>query len=469
MPRLGSNRIQGCIAAAGSDELYATSGAELSSRDYLCMGPFVAIDERSQETGASCMKIAMALEKFDPFAGGVESYAVGLARALVAEGWEVHLYGHSWTNDPPTAIFHKITPLPRFLPPSVRILHFALRHRQMVKSLDFDVALGFGNTLIMNVYQSHGGVHRFSVARKIDAIRNPFVRIVKRLFTFASPKYYARAWIEGAPFRASSRPVLVAISEMVRKDLCSYFGVKEDDVLLIYNGADQSKCAKVEDSRVSELRHRLGFQDRLIFLFMAYDLRKKGAHYLLEAAKKLANRAGGSGFGVLIVGGAPSPGMRSYVKRHGLTANVLFLGPTTEPELYFRACDVLVLPTFYDACSLVVFEALAAGTPVITTRFNGAAGAIREGVTGFILESPWDTDALAMAMENFFDRRFLARAKEAAQIDARLYRIEDNYRKMIDVFNAVGRNRQRDQLGRPPASSEIREFVKGRVKGGGVP
>jgi UDP-glucose:(heptosyl)LPS alpha-1,3-glucosyltransferase len=128
-----------------------------------------------------------------------------------------------------------------------------------------------------------------------------------------------------------------------------------------------------------------------------------------------------------------------------------------------------VLPTFYDACSLVVFEALAAGTPVITTRFNGAAGAIREGVTGFILESPWDTDALAMAMENFFDRRFLARAKEAAQIDARLYRIEDNYRKMIDVFNAVGRNRQRDQQGRPPASSEIREFVKGRVKGGGVP
>ncbi|MGC9028967.1 MAG: glycosyltransferase family 4 protein [Desulfomonilaceae bacterium] len=396
----------------------------------------------------------MALEKFDPYAGGVEAYAVGLARELVAQGWEVHLYGYSWANDPPDAIFHQITPLPRFFPSSIKNLHFALRHREMVMLQDFDVVLGFGNTLVMNVYQSHGGVHRFSVMRKIDAIRNPLVRIFKRLVAFASPKYYARAWIEGAPFRAATRPVLIAISEMVKKDLCRYFGVKEDDVLLIYNGADQSKCAKVEEARIFETRRRLGFKERLIFLFMAYDLRKKGAHYLLEAAKKLKVSAGSSKFGVLFVGGAPSSGMRSFVKKHGLTDNVVFLGPTTEPELYFRACDVLVLPTFYDACSLVVFEALAAGTPVITTRFNGAAGAIREGVTGFILESPRDTDALANAMEKFLDRQFLARAKEAAQTDSRLYRIEDNYRKMIDVFTAVARRRHEGERRCPPGPAE---------------
>ncbi len=399
------------------------------------------------------MKIAMALEKFDPFAGGVESYAVGLARELVEKGWEVHLYGHSWTDDPPDAVFHQITPLPSFFPASIRILYFAFRHRQMIKSQHFDVVLGFGNTLIMNVYQSHGGVHRFSVSRKIDAIRNPLVRIFKRLLTFASPKYYARAWIEGAPFRVSPRPVLIAISEMVRKDLCTYFGVTEDDVLLIYNGADQSKCSKVEESRVREIKRRLEFENRLMFLFMAYDLRKKGAHYLLEAAKKLTTRAGGT-FGLLIVGGAPSSDMRSFVKRHGLTDNVLFLGPTTEPELYFQACDVLVLPTFYDACSLVVFEALAAGTPVITTKFNGAAGAIREGITGFVLESPWDTDALAMAMERFMDQQFLARAKEAARTDSRLYRLEDNYRQMINVFNAAAHRMQKHEQTRPPCGPQ---------------
>jgi len=385
------------------------------------------------------MKIALAVENFNPYGGGVEAYAVGLAKRLVENGWEVHLYGHSWNYEPREAIFHRISPLPHFLPPSIRILHFALRHRSMVRSNDFDVVLGFGNTLFMNVYQSHGGVHRFSTMRKIEAVRSPIVRIAKHLLTLISPKYHVRAWIEGSPFRLNKLPVIIAISDMVRRDLSAYFGVREDEIILVYNGADHSKIKAVEEARVIQTRRSLGFQDEVVFLFMAYDLRKKGVHYLLDAAAKLAMGSEVGHFGVLIVGGEPSSAMRSFVKRQGLTKKIMFLGPTTEPQLYFRTCDVLVLPTFYDACSLVVFEALAAGMPIITTRFNGAAGIIKQGVSGFILESPSDTHALTVAMKEFLDRDFLARAKQAAQTDSMSYQLDDNYREMIDIFDAVAR------------------------------
>ena len=121
----------------------------------------------------------MAMENFSRYGGGAESYAVGLAQTLVSEGWEVHLYGHSWDGQPAEAVFHSIPKLPRWVPPSIRILSFAFRHRTMIAAEEFDVVLGFGNTLVMNVYQSHGGVHFISNIRKLQAIRNPLARWLK--------------------------------------------------------------------------------------------------------------------------------------------------------------------------------------------------------------------------------------------------------------------------------------------------
>ena len=61
-------------------------------------------------------------------------------------------------------------------------------------------------------------------------------------------------------------------------------------------------------------------------------------------------------------------------KDWGFPKEIIFAGSTDEPEKYYGAADLLVHPTFYDACSLTVLEALASGLPVITTLSNGAGG-----------------------------------------------------------------------------------------------
>ena len=147
------------------------------------------------------MKIAMAMENFSRYGGGAESYAVGLAQTLVSEGWEVHLYGHSWDGQPAEAVFHSIPKLPRWIPPSIRILPLQFATGRMIAAEEFDVVLGFGNTLVMNVYQSHGGVHFISNIRKLQAIRNPLARWLKFWLCLRHRKYHARAWIESAPFQ----------------------------------------------------------------------------------------------------------------------------------------------------------------------------------------------------------------------------------------------------------------------------
>ncbi|MFZ5867413.1 MAG: glycosyltransferase family 4 protein, partial [Thermodesulfobacteriota bacterium] len=384
---------------------------------------------------ASEMKVAFAIENFSLYGGGAESYAVQLAQTLVSRGHEVHFFGHQWDGEPKEAVFHKIPRLPRIVPPFVRIMHFALAHRAAVARYDFDVVVGFGNTLTMNVYQSHGGVHQRSTSRKIAAVRSPVVRLLKRLAVLFTPKHYARAWIESAAFRMNPRPIIVAISDMVRNDMAEHFGVPAHEIRLVYNGIDVSKFAAAKGDSRSKTREELGFgPDAVLFLFMAYDLRKKGIQYLVEAAAKLRDRMGADRFGVIVVGGLPSPALSRMVDRLDLKNTMAFVGPTKEPERYYVACDVFVLPTFYDACSLVVFEAMAAGLPAITTASNGAAGIIDQGRDGMVIESARDIDQLVEAMRRFLNPEVLKSASEAARQTASRYTLPANHQRMLEIF-----------------------------------
>ncbi len=389
------------------------------------------------------MKIAIAMENFSRHGGGAESYAVSLAETLVSRGWEVHLYGHTWDGLPAGAVFHSIPKLPRWIPPSIRIMAFALRHRRMIVGEEFDVVLGFGNTLTMNVYQSHGGVHFISNVRKVQAIRNPVKRWLKLVAMLATPKYHARAWIESAPFRMTKHPVIIAISDMVRNDMADYFRVDKRDIRLVYNGIDPTRFASGNLDRRLEWRKRLGFDNEVLFLFLAYDFRKKGLRYLVEAAGRLRDRVGKGRFGVVAVGAQPSPSLQRLLDKLRLSQVVVFPGATKEPEAFYNASDVFVLPTFYDACSLVVFEAMAAGLPAITTAFNGAAGIIHDGGDGVVLHHPRNIDEMAHAMERFLQPGQLKSASQAARQTASAYTAQANHQLMLGIFKEVAERQRR--------------------------
>ena len=151
-------------------------------------------------------KIALAIENFSRYAGGAESYAVSLASALVDNAWEVHLYGQTWDGEPDSAIFHQIK-IPAYLPSWAKMIWFAMKHRRLIQAEGFDVVLGFGNTIYMNVYQSHGGVHKLSTSRKTYSENNTVRRLLKRLLITLSAKQWVRHWIESSPFRLYPRPV----------------------------------------------------------------------------------------------------------------------------------------------------------------------------------------------------------------------------------------------------------------------
>ena len=383
-------------------------------------------------------KIALAIENFSKHKGGAESYAVSLASTLVKSGWETHLFGKSWDGEPSAAIFHRIK-IPKLLPSWAKMILFALKHKQMVKSQAFDVILGFGNTLHMNVYQSHGGVHRFSTARKLYTEKNKILRSIKRLLIFFSLKDKVRNWIESAPFRLYPKPKIIAISLMIKEDFISFYHINEKEIKVIYNGIDTEKYNRDLKERLrSSLRQRLGISDNdVAFLFISYDLKKKGIMPLIEAAAKL-KKLNFTRFKIVVVGEQPYSLLLKQVKRLRLEDTIIFTGPTKTPEDYYANCDVLVLPTFYDACSLVVIEAMACGLPAITTTYNGVAGIITNEKDGYIISHPPRSEEIAEAMKALMVYERLKNMSIEASITGKNYSIKKNHHEMIHVFNEMG-------------------------------
>ena len=106
---------------------------------------------------------------------------------------------------------------------------------------------------------------------------------------------------------------------------------------------------------------------------------KKGLDILLPALADLP------GYVTLDIYGDGEPAylgeLRSQVERRGLQARVQFRGPVSgvANTTAFTECDLFILPTHSENFGIVVAEALAHGTPVITTSGAPWAGLEREG------------------------------------------------------------------------------------------
>jgi glycosyltransferase involved in cell wall biosynthesis len=146
-----------------------------------------------------------------------------------------------------------------------------------------------------------------------------------------------------------------------------------------------------------------GPEPKLLFLSRLHE--KKGVDLLIEAAGIL--RGKGIKF-KLIIAGSGSPDYQALLKRLtqrlNLTDVVKFLGLVTGVEKIslYQAADIFILPTHQENFGLVLIEALAAGTPVVTTRGTDIWQDIAAAGGSVIGNSP---DVLAAELQRLLENR----------------------------------------------------------------
>jgi glycosyltransferase involved in cell wall biosynthesis len=155
------------------------------------------------------------------------------------------------------------------------------------------------------------------------------------------------------------------------------------------------------DKQVS--REHLGLDpEAKMVLFVGRLATEKGIDYLLEASVELTARF--SQFRLYIVGTGPEEkALKQRVSNLGIQGHVHFVGYVSHLSLvdWYRATDIVCLPSVFEGFGLAAAEAMACGTPVVVARSAGTEAVVDIFESG-ILVSPRNPSVLSDALKKAF-------------------------------------------------------------------
>lgn len=336
------------------------------------------------------MRIAIPIDHLRPGKGGLEAHLGALARHLADRGDEVHALTMDEAGPGAPFVHHRVRP--RGLGRAKRDLEFAKAARDLCGREGFDVVLGIRHLLACDVYLPHGG----TVAATIAAHRK-----AKTLPSLPSARVRNFFDLERRLLTGPLRPSLViAVSEKVREDLVFRYPAVAESIRVVPNGVDLDRFSP-EGREAAREKFAPGAGP--VLLFVAGNPRLKGWRSARAVFDRL--RRGGGGWRMLVAGGEP----------RSLPRGAEYLGRVDDPREVYLAADALVQPTFYDPFPLTTLEALACGTPVVTTRSNGAVHHVGEGRSLRVVESPASVTGMVRILAEMVEEAPRAEAREKAE------------------------------------------------------
>jgi phosphatidyl-myo-inositol dimannoside synthase len=159
------------------------------------------------------------------------------------------------------------------------------------------------------------------------------------------------------------------------------------------------------DADGAAVRARYGLGDAPVVVCVSRLVARKGQDVLVSGWPRVLARHPGAR--LLLVGSGPAEAaLRRAVDRTGLGSSVVLTGPVAAAELpaHYAAGDVFAMPCRtrragldVEGLGMVFLEAAACGRPVVAGTSGGAPEAVREGVTGHVVD-PRSPDAVADAI-----------------------------------------------------------------------
>jgi len=378
------------------------------------------------------MRIGLVIEHFDPQRGGAEQWTFQFAGRLLERGHEVHVVAQEFS---PAA--RRIPIVAHRLGRIGSRIRLARAAEERLRALRLDVVHDMGMGWYCDVFGSHDG-SRFAQWEQKLLLLPPWARPLKRKLMRVLPRYREFQRLLARQFAEPGRVVL-ALSEMVARDYQRYHAVRPEQIQLIYNGVDTERFSPAQRAKYRQaVRERLGMdKDEVVLLFVGHDFRRKGLATAMRAAGRLVSQR--QPVRMVVVGGKPRNRCDRLARRCGTGSAVTFVGKIDDPVPYYAASDIYVLPTFYDPCSLGVLEAAASGLPSVTTRFNGAAELLSDGIDGYVLSDPNDDRQLADRLEMLLDPALRRRMGQAARQLALSHTLQRNCDQILRVYRELVR------------------------------
>jgi len=278
-------------------------------------------------------------------------------------------------------------------------------------------------------------------ARAVLTVHDLSFLRVPECFTGALRRYLERV----VPRSVRRADHVIADSHSTKRDLVELLGTPAGKVTVIHSGVEPRFRPITDRAALGPVRQRYDLPERFIISVGTLQPRKNFAT-LVEAFARLKSETGNWKPGArslkLVIAGGRGwlyEEIFARVEALGLQGDVLFPGFVADEDLpaLYNLAEAFVLPSLYEGFGLPPLEAMACGTPVVTSNVSSLPEVV--GDAGLMVE-PADVESLAAAIERVLEdgglrremvQRGLARAKE--------FTWERAARRLLGVYTRMGR------------------------------
>ena len=275
-------------------------------------------------------------------------------------------------------------------------------------------------------------------ARAVITIHDLSFLVVPEVVDPGNRAYLRRA----VPRAAAGAARVVAVSEATRQDAIARLGLAPDQVVTVPNGVDSTFQPLPYDALVTEgpaLRAQLGLPDRYLLHVGTIEPRKNLVR-LIAAYARLVARGRDAGHDLVLAGrrGWLYASVFDAARASGLGARIHFVDYVPEPALpaLYNLATLFVYPSLYEGFGLPVLEAMACGTPVVTSRTPALAEIAGQAA---LLVDPLADEALTAALETLLESPDALRNLHTAGLArAALYPWSAAAHQMLGVYENLG-------------------------------
>lgn len=191
---------------------------------------------------------------------------------------------------------------------------------------------------------------------------------------------------------------VIAVSAHTRDDLVHRFGMRPEQVTVIPNAADARFRPATDSETVAQFKQANHLPDRFV-LFVGTLEPRKNLRRLIEAFALLTADDAVTKLVIVGASGWLTSDLAPLVQAHSLIDRIVFTGYVSDADLpsWYQAATVFCYPSLYEGFGLPVLEAMACGTPVVTSRTSSIPEVTGDAA---LLIDPTDVPGLARALQS---------------------------------------------------------------------
>lgn len=199
---------------------------------------------------------------------------------------------------------------------------------------------------------------------------------------------------------------VICVSDYIRRTVVQHFPEFSDKFTVVFNATDPEIFKPYGPQAIAELKDVVMIEsDKTYLLYVGRLTEIKGVHVLIEAFRQIHTRLP---YTRLIIAGSSffSGAVKTSYEQllielaKPVSDAIMFTGfmPHEKLKYLYSAVDIVVLPSVWqDPCPLVVLEAMASGTCLISTAVGGVPEVLKDGVNGLLVK-PGNAVEIAQAV-----------------------------------------------------------------------